>query len=76
MKSTLALALFCLVGVTACSPSSPASPGAGTCACGRKASECACETCKGGDAGHCTCGKDAGAHKGHSHGGGHSCGGH
>jgi len=64
MKSTLAIALFCLVSVSACSLSSPSDSGAGTCACGRKASECACETCKGGDAGHCTCGKDGGSHKG------------
>lgn len=76
MKSTLALALFCLVGVSACSLSSPADSGASACGCGRRASECACETCKAGDTGHCECGKDAGAHKGHAHAGGHNCGSH
>jgi hypothetical protein len=76
MKVAIALALSCVIGLSACTTASPAAPGAATCACGKQASECGCEKCKGGSGAHCECGKEAAAHKGHAHGGGHSCGGH
>jgi hypothetical protein len=81
MKIVIALALSCMVGLTACSTSRSATPGDATprdasCACGKKAAECACDACKGNNAAHCECGKGAAAHKGHAHGGGHSCGSH
>jgi hypothetical protein len=71
MKAITALALLCFVGVSACSTTGPSAPGAAaSCACGKKASDCGCEKCKGGDAAGCECGKKVTAHTGHSHTGG------
>jgi hypothetical protein len=76
MKIAIALALSCVVGLSACSTAPSVAPEAASCACGKKATECACDACKGGTGSHCECGSGAAAHKGHAHGGGHSCGGH
>ncbi len=62
MKATLTLALFCLVGLSACSHNAApalegAAPEVAVCGCGKKASDCSCDKCKGKSAAKCECGK-------------------
>ncbi len=83
MKATLTLALFCLVGLSACTHHSApapeaAAPAVAACSCGKKASKCACDKCKDSAGAKCDCGKAkmACSHKGHADCGGHNCGGH
>jgi hypothetical protein len=70
MKATIALALFCLVGVSACSTTATSSPGTATCACGKKVADCACDSCKGGSGAGCDCAKGKVAKNSPAHTGG------
>jgi hypothetical protein len=76
MKATLALALFCLVGVSACSTQSSSTPEAAApaevvatevaaCGCGHKAAECGCAKCKATKGTSCECSNGACGHKGY-----------
>jgi hypothetical protein len=75
MKATLAFALFCLVGVSACSTQSSSTPETTTaqvaatevaaCGCGHKVAECGCAKCKATKGTSCECSKGTCGHKGH-----------
>lgn len=85
MKVTLAFALLCVVGVTACSTQHAESPAVAdlaataeaSCGCGHKAQECGCAKCKATKGASCECSKGSCGHKAHVVAEkGHSCSGH